>query len=161
MLHTTTTAANVPVPPAPVTTATPGSDLTSDDMFVRRECPYCNEDYLPCSRSIHVRVDLVDRHKIVISAWPPASRGLGVDAEVPRTPASAKTLNKGTSWAGLTIRPTSLQFLSNTCRHMHKLTHTCSHCSRSFKRAEHLTRHLRTRRCLQMSAVLLKQAYSS
>ncbi|USP81482.1 hypothetical protein yc1106_08756 [Curvularia clavata] len=27
---------------------------------------------------------------------------------------------------------------------MHKLTHTCSHCSRSFKRAEHLTRHLRT-----------------
>ncbi|KAH3903745.1 hypothetical protein HBI56_170420 [Parastagonospora nodorum] len=27
---------------------------------------------------------------------------------------------------------------------MHRLTHTCSHCSRSFKRAEHLTRHLRT-----------------
>jgi uncharacterized Zn-finger protein len=28
---------------------------------------------------------------------------------------------------------------------MHNLTHICSHCSRGFKRAEHLTRHLRTR----------------
>ncbi|PSN61441.1 hypothetical protein BS50DRAFT_562336 [Corynespora cassiicola Philippines] len=27
---------------------------------------------------------------------------------------------------------------------MHRLAHTCGHCSRSFKRAEHLTRHLRT-----------------
>ena len=28
---------------------------------------------------------------------------------------------------------------------MHRQNHTCRYCARSFKRAEHLTRHLRTR----------------
>lgn len=41
--------------------------------------------------------------------------------------------------------------------HMHKLPHICNHCSRSFKRTEHLTRHLRTRLFIQGTLPHLRQ----
>src|SRR5690242_2473138 len=107
---------------------------------------------MTCCRSM-----IFARHSTLVKYWSKhryLGNKVGVDAifdpikQEPRPSSKRPSIQASKPGA---VPPPNLQ-LSTTPQHapttqdpMHRHPHICSHCSRSFKRTEHLTRHLRTR----------------